>query len=107
MKLKPSENKTFADRAKSELYEIHQLSTGKVAPEIEGEDVDGKKLKLSDYRGKVVVLVFWGEWCASCRAMYPQERSLVNRLENKPFALIGINSDSDPERLKKHMGNEK
>jgi hypothetical protein len=35
---------------------------GKPAPEIDGEDVDGKKFKLSDYRGKVVLLDFWGNW---------------------------------------------
>jgi predicted Zn finger-like uncharacterized protein len=38
------------------------LSVGKVAPDIEGEDIDGQKFKLSDYRGKVVVLDFWGNW---------------------------------------------
>jgi hypothetical protein len=38
------------------------LAIGKTAPEIEGEDIDGKKFKLSDYRGKVVVLDFWGNW---------------------------------------------
>jgi cytochrome oxidase Cu insertion factor (SCO1/SenC/PrrC family) len=38
------------------------LAIGKVAPEIEGADVDGHKFKLSDYRGKVVVLDFWGDW---------------------------------------------
>ena len=38
------------------------LSIGKVAPEIESEDIDGVKFKLSDYRGKVVVLDFWGDW---------------------------------------------
>jgi hypothetical protein len=35
---------------------------GQVAPEIEGEDLDGSRFKLSDYRGKVVVLDFWGNW---------------------------------------------
>jgi peroxiredoxin len=35
---------------------------GKKAPEIAGEDIDGKKFKLSDYRGKVVLLDFWGNW---------------------------------------------
>jgi len=40
----------------------HVLSIGKEAPEIEGEDIDGNKFKLSDYRGKVVVLDFWGNW---------------------------------------------
>jgi cytochrome oxidase Cu insertion factor (SCO1/SenC/PrrC family) len=35
---------------------------GDVAPEIEGEDIDGVPFKLSDYRGQVVVLDFWGDW---------------------------------------------
>jgi hypothetical protein len=35
---------------------------GDVAPEIDGEDVDGNRLKLSDFRGKVVVVDFWGHW---------------------------------------------
>ena len=45
--------------AEAELYEIRYLSIGKVAPEIEGEDQDGVRFKLSDYRGKVVLLYFW------------------------------------------------
>jgi len=53
---------TLADAAKGELFEIRNLAIGKVAPEIEGEDVDGKKFRLSDYRGKVVVIDFWGDW---------------------------------------------
>jgi AhpC/TSA family len=48
--------------AESALFELRNLQVGKVAPEIEGEDIDGKKFKLSDYRGKVVVLDFWGHW---------------------------------------------
>jgi hypothetical protein len=38
------------------------FEVGAVAPEIEGEDLDGHRFKLSDYRGKVVVLDFWGHW---------------------------------------------
>jgi len=53
---------TVADHVKSALFEIQFLSIGKTAPEIEGEDIDAKKFKLSDYRGKVVVLDFWGNW---------------------------------------------
>ena len=52
----------FADAAKGELFEVRNLAVGKVAPDIEGEDIDGVKFKLSDYRGKVVVLDFWGDW---------------------------------------------
>ena len=52
----------LGDRAKGALNEIRNLAIGKMAPEIEGEDIDGKRFKLSDYRGKVVVLDFWGHW---------------------------------------------
>jgi cytochrome oxidase Cu insertion factor (SCO1/SenC/PrrC family) len=38
------------------------VAVGQAAPEIEGEDIDGKSFKLSDYRGKVVMLDFWGNW---------------------------------------------
>jgi len=53
---------TLADAAKGELFELHNLAIGKVAPEIEGQDVEGKSFKLSDYRGKVTVIDFWGDW---------------------------------------------
>jgi hypothetical protein len=53
---------TIGDQAKSELFELRHLSIGMQAPEIEGEDADSKKFKLSDYRGKVVLLDFWGHW---------------------------------------------
>ena len=55
-------DRTVGDEAKGDLFELHNLAIGKVAPEIEGEDVDGKRFKLSDFRGKVVVLDFWGDW---------------------------------------------
>ena len=53
---------TVAERVKTELYEIRFLSVGKTVPDIEGDDQDGKRFKLSDYRGKVVLLYFWQEY---------------------------------------------
>jgi len=55
-------SQTLGEMAKRELFEIQHLGIGKPAPDIEGEDIDGKKFKLSDYRGKVVMLDFWGHW---------------------------------------------
>lgn len=53
---------TIAAKAKSELFDIRHLSVGMAAPDIEGQDQDGKKFKLSDYRGKVVLLDFWSQF---------------------------------------------
>ena len=50
---------TALERAKAELFEIRNLSVGREAPDIEGQDQDGKRFQLSDYRGKVVLLDFW------------------------------------------------
>lgn len=44
------------------LFDLAKLAVGRKAMEIDGEDIDGKKFKLSDYRGKVVVIDFWGDW---------------------------------------------
>jgi hypothetical protein len=53
---------TLAKAAEANLFELRHLQVGMVAPDIEGEDMEGKKFKLSDYRGKVVMLDFWGHW---------------------------------------------
>jgi thiol-disulfide isomerase/thioredoxin len=103
---KDLQQRTIADIVGSELRELRQLSVGKVAPEIEGESVDGKRLKLSDYRGKVVVLNFWASWCGPCMGMVPDERSLVKRLEGKPFALLGIDGDADRQKAATTMAKE-
>ncbi|MBT4693868.1 MAG: redoxin domain-containing protein [Planctomycetaceae bacterium] len=52
----------LGDRAAGALFATKNIAIGKVAPEITAEDIDGVKFKLSDYRGKVVVLDFWGDW---------------------------------------------
>ena len=53
---------TMGEIAERMLFRIRHLEVGKVAPEIEGEDIHGKQFKLSDYRGKIVMLTFWGHW---------------------------------------------
>ncbi len=52
------------------------------------------------HRGKVVVLVFWGTWCGPCMALLPTEKSLAERLKDRPFVLLGVNSDKDRAALK-------
>jgi hypothetical protein len=63
--LKTKGNRTYAERADillAGLANVANLRVGKQAPEIDGEDVDGKTFKLSDYRGKVVLLDYWAHW---------------------------------------------
>ena len=55
-------SESIAEKANAELFEIRHLSIGKSAPDIAGQDQEGRPLKLSDYRGKVVLLYFWSEY---------------------------------------------
>jgi cytochrome oxidase Cu insertion factor (SCO1/SenC/PrrC family) len=53
---------TVGVKAKAELHEIRHLSVGGDVQEVEGPDQDGKRFKLSDYKGKVVLLYFWSQY---------------------------------------------
>jgi thiol-disulfide isomerase/thioredoxin len=93
--------RTLSDMASSALFEIRSLVVGKLAPEIDGEDLDGRPLKMSDHRGKVIVLTFWATWCGPCMAMIPHELSLARRMADKPFILLGVNGDDDRDAAKR------
>ena len=92
---------TLGDQARSALDEIRNLSVGKIAPEIEGVDVNGRTFKLSDYRGKVVVLDFSGSWCGFCKEIYPHLREIVDRLKDRPFALLSVMADEKKEAFRR------
>jgi RNA polymerase sigma factor (sigma-70 family) len=98
---------TLDQAAEAGLDRMHNLVEGKPAPEIAGVDLDGKPRKLSDYRGKVVALVFWGTWCGPCMREVPRERELVERLKGKPFAMLGVNCDGDKQAALKVMKDER
>ncbi len=94
---------TLGQVALARLDDWHNLAVGKPAPEIKGVDVQGKSLTLSNYRGKVVALVFWGTWCGPCMREIPREKALVERMKGRPFAMLGVNTDADAGAARKVM----
>lgn len=79
---------------------VEGKAVGNISPDVIGVDVDGKTIKLSDYKGKVVLLSFWGTWCPPCRAQLPHEMEMVSKnYAGRPFAILGVANDS-PETLK-------
>jgi thiol-disulfide isomerase/thioredoxin len=84
-----------------------EMPLGIVAPEIEGQDLEGLDFKLSDFRGKVVLLEFWGNWWGPCRGMYPHTRAFAERYADEPFEVVGVNSDTQMDRLRQVMEKQR
>jgi thiol-disulfide isomerase/thioredoxin len=97
---------TLSEQAGHDLFELLHLTIGQVAPELKGEDFADHEIKLSKYRGKVVVISFWAAWCGPCMAAVPHERKLAERMRGKPFALIGVDGDSEKSAAKNAMEKE-
>ncbi|MEV8016890.1 TlpA disulfide reductase family protein [Streptomyces sp. NPDC086554] len=65
-------------------------------PKIEGKTLEGEKLSLDDYKGKVVVLNVWGSWCPPCRAEAPNFVKVAKDTEDEGVQFVGINTrDND------------
>jgi peroxiredoxin len=67
----------------------------KPAPEFALKDADGKTVKLSDYKGKVVLLNFWATWCGPCKMEIPWFIDFEKEYKDKGFAVLGVAMDDD------------
>ena len=82
------------------------LQLGSAAPEFSFTDINGKPHRLSDYRGKVVLLDFWGIWCAPCVAEAPQLAAIYKRLHEKGFEVIGVHMGQEMAPLRKFISEK-
>jgi peroxiredoxin len=62
-------------------------------------DENGKEMKLSDYKGKVILLNFWATWCPPCRKELPDLSTLSGELKDKDFKMIGVSVDDNQDVL--------
>ena len=83
-----------AEKVDRQRYLIENLMPGKVAPNIVGTDTEGVEFELEDYRGRIVALIFSGQWCGPCRGEYPYQRAMLDIFEEDDVALLGVNSDA-------------
>ncbi len=72
--------------------------TGQEAPDFALKSASGKNLRLSEYRGDVVMINFWATWCGPCRQEMPLLDDLYTRYERVGFKLLGVNIDDDARR---------
>ena len=76
------------------------VPVGTVAPEIALPTLNGDIVKLSDMKGKVVVVDFWASWCGDCRRETPAVIELYNEYHAKGVEFLGVSFDSDAEKMK-------
>ena len=78
----------------------YRTSEGSVAPELEFNDPEGKTRKLSDLRGKVVLIDFWASWCGPCRRENPHVVSMYQKYHDKGFEVFSVSLDKDANAWK-------
>jgi thiol-disulfide isomerase/thioredoxin len=84
-------------------------SRGKQAPAFTLTDKNGKNISLSDYKGKYLLLDFWGSWCNPCRRSHPHLVELYNKYKGKNFDIIGLANERDTigERWRQAIKDDK
>ncbi|MGC8865693.1 MAG: redoxin domain-containing protein [Bacteroidales bacterium] len=83
---------------------LRNLAPGKPAPDISGIDMQGKKMSLADYRGKYVLLAFWGSWCPHCAEIMPRIDQLLTDPQKKAgWEMVGISIDTDVKAVRNAM----
>jgi len=83
-------------------YNEHvEFSKNKVAPEIALPNPEGKIIRLSDLRGKYVLIDFWASWCGPCRKENPNVVRLYNKYKDENFTIYSVSLDKDKERWEK------
>ncbi|HEY3129072.1 MAG TPA: redoxin domain-containing protein [Acidobacteriota bacterium] len=97
-----------ANEARRALEEIKLIGIGAPAPAFEFTDLEGKKIALSDLRGKWVLLDFWATWCGPCAVEIPQMKLINTQFKDHPkFAMLGISLDHDKNELLARVKRER
>ena len=93
------------DGARGHLHELDNLNIGQEAPHFSLADIDGRPVMLSEHKGKVVVLHFWGTSCGGCQFIFPSLRKIAQEHSDE-VVLIGFSNDTDLDKLRAKIADE-
>jgi len=100
-------NATDAEgQGKGEVSAPIGIEKGYLAPDFELQTLDGQSVKLSDFRGKRVIVNMWATWCPPCRAEMPDMQRFYEANKDKDFAILGVNltsSEKQPDNIEKFL----
>jgi thiol-disulfide isomerase/thioredoxin len=98
----------IAPLAQGEVAALTMATTPLRLPDLSFEDANGQQKKLSDWRGKTVLVNLWATWCVPCRKEMPALDSLQTKLGGKDFEVVAINIDTrDPDKPKNFLKDGK
>jgi peroxiredoxin len=89
-------------RDKSEYHRV-DLNVGDVMPDFTFTDLQGKERHLSDFRGKYLMVDFWGVWCGDCQRETPYHLEAYKRFKGRSFEILGLDSDKNIEIVKAYL----
>ncbi len=85
---------------------VKPVSVGRTAPDFSIPGIDGKEIKLSDYKGKYVMLDFWASWCVPCRKENPNVVKLYQQYHAKGLNIVGISLDEKKDAWQKAITDD-
>ena len=95
-----SQNSDFGKTTLQRIQKVKLTQMGVEAPDFTLNDVNGKPVKLSDFRGKYVLLDFWASWCGPCRRENPNLLKAYSQYKDKGFTILGVALDKEADRDK-------
>jgi peroxiredoxin len=94
---KSLESNSYVKVANKRVDDVKGTTVGYTATNFSQNTPDGKKVSLTDFRGKYVLIDFWASWCRPCRAENPNVVAAYNRFKDKGFTVLGVSMDSNKD----------
>ena len=84
-------------------YATEMLAPGTAVPEFTLNDIEGKQVNITDFKGRKVVLLFWASWCPDCRAEVPQIKAMQAAADPSKVAFVSVSFDRSVEAFKTYV----
>lgn len=104
--MESAEDEAIQSRAQKAYGAARRMRLPGNLMEITGTTAEGEQFDWDAYRGKVVLVDFWASWCGPCRREIPNMKAQLKNYEQKGFAIVGVNLDTQKDRYQKYVDDQ-